>query len=141
MLVRFRNVTAGVLPEGSGLNVLVHPSKLPKCSRNRGFDGVEKEIKNGACAPIPLLLFDSNCAEAMTLCHECLGGEADALTNSAIHQMKEQFPPEKHQRIINARLESGEIANIGVTDWMASPAYEPVHGDTFADPRHREHSR
>ena len=78
----------------------------------------------------PLLLFDGNCAEAMTLYHECLGGEL-TLTELGDTPMKGQFPPEKHQRIINARLESGEIA-ISATDWMASPAYEPVHGDTFA---------
>ncbi|MGZ4908225.1 MAG: hypothetical protein ACXVIG_07295 [Halobacteriota archaeon] len=45
--------------------------------------------------------------------------------------MKAQFPPEKHNRIINAHLKSGAI-DISATDWMASPALEPKLGNTFA---------
>jgi len=45
--------------------------------------------------------------------------------------MKTQFPIEKHNRIINAQLKSGAI-EISATDWMASPALEPIHGNTFA---------
>lgn len=45
--------------------------------------------------------------------------------------MKAQFPPEKHNRIINARLTSGAI-DFSATDWMASPALEPVVGNTLA---------
>src|ERR1700687_1244048 len=78
----------------------------------------------------PFLLFDGNCAEAMTFYHECLGGEL-TLTKLGDTPMKEQFPAEKHRRIINAHLESGGIV-ISATDWMASPAYEPTPGNTFA---------
>ena len=78
----------------------------------------------------PFLLFDGNCAEAMTFYHRCLGGEL-TLTKLGDTPMKAQFPPEKHARIINANLKSGEI-EIVATDWMASPALEPVHGNTFA---------
>ena len=49
----------------------------------------------------PFLLFDGNCAEAMTFYHECLGGEL-TLTKLGDTPMKEQFPKEKHNRIINA---------------------------------------
>jgi PhnB protein len=66
----------------------------------------------------------------MTFYHECLGGEL-TLTKLGDTPMKEQFPAEKHGRIINAHLESGGIV-ISATDWMASPAYEPTPGDTFA---------
>jgi PhnB protein len=45
--------------------------------------------------------------------------------------MKDQLPPEKHDRLINAHLKSGEI-DISATDWMASPAFDPVRGNTFA---------
>jgi PhnB protein len=45
--------------------------------------------------------------------------------------MKDQFPKEKHDRLINARLVSGSI-DISASDWMASPALEPIHGNTFA---------
>ncbi len=78
----------------------------------------------------PFLLFDGNCAEAMTFYHNCLGGEL-ALTKLADTPMKDQFPPEKHNRLINAHLKSGGI-EISATDWMASPQYEPIQGDTVA---------
>lgn len=78
----------------------------------------------------PFLLFDGNCAEAMTFYHNCLGGEL-VLTKLGDTPMKEMFPPEKHKRIINAHLKNGAV-EISATDWMASPAYEPKHGDTYA---------
>ena len=78
----------------------------------------------------PFLLFDGNCAEAMTFYQECLGGEL-TLTKLGDSPMKDQLPPEKHNRIINAHLKSGAI-EISATDWMASPAYEPKQGDTYA---------
>jgi PhnB protein len=79
---------------------------------------------------LPFLLFDGNCAEAMTFYHECLGGEL-TLTKLGDTPMKDQFPPEKHNRIINAHLKSGNIG-ISATDWMASPAFNPIQGNTFA---------
>lgn len=78
----------------------------------------------------PFLLFDGNCAQAMTFYHECLGGEL-RLTKLGDTEMKNMFPPAKHNRIINANLKSGEI-EISATDWMAAPEYEPKFGDTFA---------
>jgi PhnB protein len=78
----------------------------------------------------PFLLFDGNCAEAMTFYHECLGGDL-TLTKLGDTPMKDRFPSEKHSRIINAHLKSGDI-EISATDWMASPDYDPVQGNTFA---------
>lgn len=78
----------------------------------------------------PFLLFDGNCAEAMTFYHECFGGEL-TLTKLGDSPMKDMLPPAKHERLINARLKSGDI-EISATDWMASPQYEPVQGDTFS---------
>ena len=78
----------------------------------------------------PFLLFDGNCAEAFTFYHECLGGEL-RLTKLADTPMKSMFPPEKHERLINANLKSDSI-EISGTDWMASPQYEPRFGDTVA---------
>jgi PhnB protein len=78
----------------------------------------------------PFLLFDGNCAEAMTFYHECLGGEL-TLTRLGDSPMKDQLPPEKHNRIINAHLKSGDI-DISATDWMASPAFDSLQGNTFA---------
>ncbi|MGH7583147.1 MAG: VOC family protein [Gemmatimonadales bacterium] len=79
---------------------------------------------------IPFLLFDGNCAEAMTFYHQCLGGSL-TLTKLGDTPMKDMFPPEKHGRIINANLKSAAI-EISATDWMASPEYDPIMGNTVA---------
>ena len=78
----------------------------------------------------PFLLFDGNCAEAMTFYHGCLGGSL-ALTKLGDTPMRDQFPPEKHGRIINAHLKSGPI-EISATDWMASPDFDPILGNMSA---------
>jgi PhnB protein len=78
----------------------------------------------------PFLLFDGNCSEVITFYHECLGG-ALTLTKLGDTPMKDMFPPEKHDRIINAHLKSGEIEN-SATDWMASPDFDPIFGNSFA---------
>src|SRR6201986_1882467 len=78
----------------------------------------------------PFLLFDGNCAEAMTFYHECLGGEL-ALMKLGDTPMKDMFPTEKHERIINAYRKGGVI-EISATDWMASPEFDPVQGNTYA---------
>jgi len=78
----------------------------------------------------PFLLFDGNCAKAMTFYHECLGGEI-TVTKLGDTPMKDQLPVEKHGRVINAHIKSGDI-EISATDWMASPEFDPVPGNTFA---------
>lgn len=78
----------------------------------------------------PFLLFDGNCAEAMTFYQTCLGGDL-TLIKLGDTPMKDQFPPEKHDRIINAQLKSGAI-DFSATDWMASPKLEPKPGNTFS---------
>ena len=78
----------------------------------------------------PFLLFDGNCAEAMTFYHQCLGGEL-TLSRLGDTPMKDQFPSEMHSRLINAYLKSGAI-ELSATDWMASPEFDPVQGNTYA---------
>ncbi len=78
----------------------------------------------------PFLLFDGNCAEAMTFYHNCVGGEL-TLTRLGDTPMKEMFPPEKHNRTINAHLKNGEI-EISAADWMASPEFNPIRGNMSA---------
>jgi len=78
----------------------------------------------------PFLLFDGNCAEAMTFYHDCLGGEL-TLTKLGDTPMKAQFPKEKHARMINAQLKSGAL-EISATDWMASPDFDPILGNMSA---------
>lgn len=78
----------------------------------------------------PFLLFDGNCAEAMTFYQECIGGEL-TLTKLGDTPMKDLFPKEKWDRLINAHLKSDAI-EISATDWMASPAFEPKQGNMSA---------
>jgi PhnB protein len=66
----------------------------------------------------------------MTFYHQCLGGEL-TLTKLGDTPMKDQHPVEKHNRIINAHLVSGSF-EISATDWMASPALDPIQGNTTA---------
>lgn len=66
----------------------------------------------------------------MVFYHQCLGGNL-ILTKLGDTPMKDQFPPEKHQRIINAQLKSGAI-EISATDWMASPTFDPILGNMSA---------
>ena len=79
---------------------------------------------------IPFLLFDGNCAEAMSFYHECVGGNL-ILTKLSDTPMKAQFPTEKHGRIIHAQLKSGAV-EISASDWMASPDFEPARGNMSA---------
>lgn len=79
---------------------------------------------------VPFLLFDGNCAEAMTFYHTCLGGNL-ILTKLSDTPMRDQFPLEKHSRLINAQLKSGDI-EISAADWMASPSFNPKQGNTYA---------
>lgn len=78
----------------------------------------------------PFILFDGNCAEAMTFYQECLGGELNLIKVSDT-PMKEQFPVEKHSRIIYGQLKNDKI-DFSATDWMASPMLEPKQGNTFS---------
>lgn len=66
----------------------------------------------------------------MSFYHECMGGKL-TLTKLDDTPMKSQFPREKHGRIINAQLSSGAL-QISASDWMASPAFEPVLGNMSA---------
>lgn len=81
-----------------------------------------------SCAPF--LLFNGNCAEAMSFYHECIGGKL-ILTKLGDTPMNAQFPTEKHGRIIYAQLKSGAF-EISASDWMASPAFEPALGNMSA---------
>jgi PhnB protein len=78
----------------------------------------------------PFLLFDGNCAEAMSFYQKSLGGDL-TLTKLGDTPMKDSFPLEKHGHIINAYLKSGSI-EISATDWMASPEFDPIQGNMSA---------
>ena len=77
----------------------------------------------------PFLLFDGNCAEAMTFYQACLGGEL-AITRLGDTPMKGQVPPGRHAMVVHAQLKSGAI-EFSATDWL-HPTRKPVHGNTVA---------
>jgi PhnB protein len=77
----------------------------------------------------PFLLFDGNCAEAMTFYQSCFGGDL-SLIKTGDTPMKNQFPPEKHNKIINAHLKSGAV-EFSATDWHAD-YLQPKPGNTFS---------
>ncbi|WP_116126571.1 hypothetical protein [Lewinella sp. IMCC34183] len=68
----------------------------------------------------PFLLFTGNCADAMTTYHRIFGGELK-LVRTGDTPMREQFPPEKHDLIINAYLKSDRV-EFSATDWHADRA-------------------
>jgi PhnB protein len=75
----------------------------------------------------PFLLFDGNCAEAMTFYQSCFGGEL-TLTKIADMPMKDQMPLALHQKIAHARLKKDNI-EFTATDWM-HPVRKPRQGNT-----------
>jgi PhnB protein len=64
----------------------------------------------------PFLLFEGNCAEAMTFYQSCLGGELE-ITLLRDTPMKDQAPANLHDKVAFAHLASGSI-EISATDWQ-----------------------
>jgi len=77
----------------------------------------------------PFLLFQGNCAEAMAFYQSCFGGEL-SITRVADTPMKYQMPPEQHQKVAHAALNSGAI-QFSATDWL-HPTRTPRQGNTTA---------
>ena len=64
----------------------------------------------------PFLLFDGDCAEAMAFYRSCLGGNL-TITWLRDTPMRDQAPPELHDKVAHARLESGAL-DLSATDWQ-----------------------
>ncbi len=73
-----------------------------------------------------LLFINKDCKPAMEFYQSCLGGEL-SMTSVGESPMKDQFPPDQHDKIVHARLKSGAI-DISASAWLR-PA-EPVQGNT-----------
>jgi PhnB protein len=73
------------------------------------------------------LLLDGTCKDAMQFYQSCLGGEL-SISLVAETPMKSMFPPEMHNRVINAHLKA-EGVSISASDWML-PTEKPVPGNT-----------
>lgn len=75
----------------------------------------------------PFLIFDGNCAEAMSFYQSCLGGDL-TLTKVGDTPMKDQMPLEQHRKVAHAHLKSG-VAEFSATDWL-HPRRTPKQGNT-----------
>lgn len=75
----------------------------------------------------PYLLFDGACSEAMEFYKTVFGGK---LTVQKVKESpaKDSLPAFQQEKILNARLESGEV-KISASDWLA-PGATPIRGNT-----------
>ena len=98
----------------------------------RACDTIALQSERKGCVAItmkltPYLLFDGNCAEAMTFYKACLGRELTA-TMLGDSPVKGQFPAEQQNKVVNSRLTSGAI-DISASDWL-HPTRMPTQGNT-----------
>lgn len=77
---------------------------------------------------MPYLLFDGKCRQAMEFYKTCFGGEL-SLTQVGDSPAKDQMPPALHDKVVHARLKSGNI-EIAASDWLM-PNRTPVRGNTL----------
>ncbi len=66
----------------------------------------------------PYFFFDGNCADAMKFYHYVFGGKLSIILVSE-SQMKEQFQPKLHGKVVNANLKSDNV-DISASDWLAA---------------------
>lgn len=64
----------------------------------------------------PFLLFDGDCAEAMTFYQRCLGGDLE-MTRLGETPMKAGAPPGQHHKVVHAHLRHGAV-ELSATDWL-----------------------
>ena len=77
----------------------------------------------------PFLLFDGNCAEAMTFYQSCLGGEL-SIVRLGDTPMGDQAPPELRERVTYSCLKADGV-EFSATDWL-HPTRVPRPGNTVA---------
>ncbi|PWT70609.1 MAG: VOC family protein [Bacteroidetes bacterium] len=64
----------------------------------------------------PFLLFNGNCAEAMSFYKNCFGGELTIIKLGET-PMSDAMPKEQHSKVAHSRLKSQGI-EISATDWL-----------------------
>lgn len=57
---------------------------------------------------VPYLNFDGNCAEAFRFYEQVFGGKLEAIQTHGESAIKDQVPPDWHDRILHARLVIGD---------------------------------
>ena len=75
----------------------------------------------------PYLLLDGNCKQAMEFYQSCFGGELKQMQVKD-SPAKDWMPAHQHERIIHARLKSGNI-DLSASDWLR-PNRERIRGNT-----------
>jgi PhnB protein len=75
----------------------------------------------------PYLLFDGSCHQAMEFYTACFGGELTA-TKVKDSPAKDYMPAVQQEKIINARLRSGNV-DISASDWLMLEQ-TPIRGNT-----------
>jgi PhnB protein len=75
----------------------------------------------------PYLLFDGTCTEAMRFYERTLGGTLEAMTTVGESPMAGQFPRQRHDRVLHARLAFGGNV-LMASDWMAAASYPGMSG-------------
>lgn len=73
------------------------------------------------------LLFDGKCQQAMEFYKSCFQGEL-SLIKVKDSPIKDQMPAVQQDKVLNARLKSGNI-EISASDWLM-PNRTPVRGNT-----------
>jgi PhnB protein len=73
------------------------------------------------------LTFDGNCAEAMRFYESVLGGKLELMTMGQ-SPMADQVPPGGGDRIMHAKLETGDGSILMASDSMPGQPYKGMHG-------------
>lgn len=81
--------------------------------------------------PIPYLVFDGNCAEAMRFYAAVLGAKLDLMTFGQ-SPMPEQMPPAARERIMHARLALEGNGSLYGGDCPPGVPYQGIHGVSIA---------
>jgi PhnB protein len=82
------------------------------------------EFRHNRVDLTPFLLFDGNCAEAMTFYQSCLGGEL-TITRVVDTPMRDEAPAGDQQKVAFAHLQSGGV-HVSATDWRhPTRAFDP----------------
>ena len=83
----------------------------------------------------PFLLFDGDCAEAMTFYQSCLGGEL-TITWLGDTPMKDESPPHLRDKVAYARLVRGAL-DVSATEAPDETAASGQHGRALSQRRLR----
>ena len=88
--------------------------------------------KTGPVELIPYLSFDGNCVEALGFYEKALGGKITFMMTNGQSPMAEHFPPEIHNRVLNAQLELPGGGKLYAGDAMANVPYAGISGISLA---------